>query len=114
MLTGMVFRFSEPNCLGLYRLKQIDGVLNISIQSTSEHVLTIEEKVVFLPGDVNCDCGINSLDIDPFVSVLTGSPPYDSYYDSYPDCDHMLADINSDGVVNGFDIDLFIQLLTGG
>ena len=64
-------------------------------------------------GDLNCDGVLNNFDIDPFVLVLTGTPPlYPEYYAVYPDCDHMLADCNEDGTVNNFDIDAFVYLLT--
>ena len=64
--------------------------------------------------DLNCDGSVNSLDIDPFVLVLTSSAPYTDYYNQYPSCDHALADCNTDGSVNSLDIDPFVDLLTGG
>ncbi|MBU0641450.1 MAG: hypothetical protein KKB50_21525 [Planctomycetes bacterium] len=66
-----------------------------------------------IPGDLNCDGNINGFDIDPFVLVLSSSPPYDDYYAAYPDCNHMLADVNQDGDINGFDIDAFVALMGG-
>ena len=66
-------------------------------------------------GDLNCDGTMNNFDIDPFVLALTSAsqvPPFDDYYELYPDCDGMLADINGDGTVNNFDIDPFVELLT--
>lgn len=66
-------------------------------------------------GDLNCDGELNSLDISPFMLVLTGTPPeYPEYYAEYEDCDHMLADCNEDGSLNTLDIDSFVDLLTGG
>ncbi|MBU0639646.1 MAG: hypothetical protein KKB50_12335 [Planctomycetes bacterium] len=64
-----------------------------------------------LVGDMNCDGAINGFDIDAFLLVIGGSPPYDDYYGQYPDCNHMNADCNEDGVVNGFDIDAFVLML---
>ncbi|MBU0640139.1 MAG: hypothetical protein KKB50_14835 [Planctomycetes bacterium] len=64
------------------------------------------------PGDLNCDGAVNGFDIDPFLLVLGGTPPYDDYYAQYPWCDHMQADVNGDGVINGFDIDAFVTLLS--
>ncbi|MBU0641307.1 MAG: hypothetical protein KKB50_20810 [Planctomycetes bacterium] len=64
-------------------------------------------------GDLNCDGVLNGFDIDPFITVLIDSPPYDTYYGLYPDCDHTLADCNDDGEINGFDIDAFIALMEG-
>ena len=63
-------------------------------------------------GDLNCDGVVNNFDIDPFVLVITSTPPsYPEYYAAYPECDHMLADCNADGSVNNFDIDPFVDLL---
>ena len=63
-------------------------------------------------GDLNCDGAVNNFDIDPFVLVVTGTPPsYPEYYAVYPACNHMLADCNGDGSVNNFDIDPFVGLL---
>ena len=66
----------------------------------------------FAIGDLNCDGYVNNFDIDPFVLVITSTPPYTDYYSAYPGCDHMLADINQDGTVNNFDIDPFVDLIT--
>ena len=71
--------------------------------------------VVFAPGDLNCDCAVSNLDIDPFVLALTSAgntDPFDQYYAVYPSCDPSRADINGDGSVNNFDIDPFVGLLT--
>ena len=63
--------------------------------------------------DLNCDGSINSLDIDPFVLVLTGTPPdYPEYHSVHGDCDHRLADCNKDGSINSLDIDAFVVRLT--
>ena len=64
-------------------------------------------------GDLNCDGSVNSLDVDPFVLVLTSNAPYTDYYTTHPDCDHTLADCNSDGSINSLDVDPFVALLTG-
>ena len=65
-------------------------------------------------GDLNCDGDVNLFDIDPFVLVITSTPPsYPEYYAQYPGCDAMLADTNGDTNVNLFDIDPFVILLTG-
>ena len=65
-------------------------------------------------GDLNCDGSINSLDIDPFVLVLTGAPPnYPEYHIIHGDCDHRLADCNKDGSINALDIDAFVDRLSG-
>ena len=73
------------------------------------------DQSTFGLGDLNCDGSLNSLDIDPFVLVLTSTPPdYLEYYAEHPDCDATLADTNTDGSVNSLDIDPFVGLLTGG
>lgn len=59
-------------------------------------------------GDVNCDCQIDSLDIEPLLVALFDPAGYPALY---PDCDILLADINSDGSVNALDIEPFIELL---
>ena len=69
---------------------------------------------VYSNGDLNCDGSINSLDVDPFVLALNGTPPdYPEYYAEYPDCNAMLADCNSDGSINSLDIDPLVDLLAG-
>ena len=60
-------------------------------------------------GDLNCDGSINSLDIDPFILVLTEDCT--AYYLEYPYCSCMLADANNDGSNNALDIDPFVDLL---
>ena len=67
---------------------------------------------VYTTGDLNCDGTVNSLDIDPFVLVLTNAPDFDDYYAQYPDCDVTLADCNDDGSYNSLDIDAFVSLLS--
>ena len=51
-------------------------------------------------GDVNEDCEINLLDVDPFIEAL-GSGDY-----------VLRADINQDGALNLLDVDEFINLLS--
>lgn len=73
----------------------------------------IPDECEALLGDLNCDGSVNSLDIDPFVMVLTDTDPYSDYYAQYPECDHLRADVNCDGSINSLDIDPFVDLLTG-
>ncbi len=63
-----------------------------------------------LPADMNCDCGLDFFDIDPFVLALF-SPA--AYAGAFPNCDIQLGDVNADGAVNFFDIDPFVDLLLG-
>ena len=67
-----------------------------------------------LAGDLNCDGSRNSLDIDPFVLALTGTPhDYPEFYAVYPNCHAQHADCNYDGSINSLDIDPFVNLLAG-
>ena len=54
-----------------------------------------------LPGDVNRDGVVSFLDIDPFISVLTGNSPFQAE-----------ADVNLDGSVDFLDIFSFITALS--
>ncbi|MCG3125628.1 MAG: hypothetical protein CHACPFDD_00453 [Phycisphaerae bacterium] len=54
------------------------------------------------PCDTNCDGSVNGFDVDPFVSILTGSGS---------PCDECSGDMNGDGSVNGFDVDGFVDAL---
>lgn len=61
--------------------------------------------VTALPGDVNCDGGVDFGDINAFVEALTTG-------EGYPGCWRENADINGDGSVDFADINPFVQLLT--
>jgi hypothetical protein len=63
-----------------------------------------------MPGDLNCDGEVNTLDIEAFTLALTDPAGYQA---AYPDCDINLADVNGDGSVNTLDIEAFVDLLTG-
>jgi hypothetical protein len=60
-------------------------------------------------GDVNCDGGVDSDDIDAFVLALISR---EDYYASYPDCSHANADIDCDESVDVNDIDPFVECIT--
>jgi len=72
---------------------------------------------VVLRGDLNCDGVVNGQDIDGFILVLFGAPPYTDYYDwsgiVSPPCNAYNGDMNGDGAVNGQDIDGFVAVLFG-
>ena len=53
-------------------------------------------------GDVNQDGTVNGLDVDPFVTLVTGGT-----YQAE-------GDMNGDGVVNGLDVDPFVAAVVGG
>lgn len=63
-------------------------------------MLSALEQALLL-GDVNTDGVIDGLDIDPFVTLLTGGGFQGE------------ADLNSDGIVDALDIDPFVGLLSG-
>ncbi len=65
-----------------------------------------------LLGDTNNDGTVNTLDIDPFVLLLTDPAGYAA---AFPGVDPLaVGDINLDTVVDTLDIDPFVALLTSG
>ncbi len=63
-------------------------------------------------GDTNNDGVVDTLDIDPFVLLLTDPAGYAT---AFPGVDALaVGDINSDTVVDTLDIDPFVALLTTG
>ncbi len=66
----------------------------------------------FLLGDTNNDGTVDTLDIDPFVLLLTDPAGYAT---AFPGVDPLaVGDINMDTVVDTLDIDPFVALLTAG
>jgi hypothetical protein len=63
-----------------------------------------------LPGDLNCDGGVDFGDINPFVLALVDP---DLYATVFPNCNILNGDINGDGLVNFGDINPFVALLSG-
>jgi hypothetical protein len=62
-----------------------------------------------VPGDANCDGHTDFDDINPFVSLLTGSYPLE-----FPDCDgDITCDFDGDGDVDFDDISPFVNALSG-
>lgn len=59
-------------------------------------------------GDLNCDCEIDLLDVEPFIDALIDPAGYAA---KYPDCDIANADINHDGSVDLSDVEGFVELL---
>jgi hypothetical protein len=62
-----------------------------------------------VPGDLNCDGGINFGDINPFVLILSNPTGWQG---AYPGCPFLNGDINGDGRVNFGDINPFVALLS--
>jgi hypothetical protein len=66
-------------------------------------------EIFWLPrGDLNCDCSVDTFDIEPFLLALFDP---EQYARTYPECDLKRADINQDGAVDAFDIEPFLELL---
>jgi hypothetical protein len=63
----------------------------------------------YVPGDLNCDGGVDFADINPFVLVLTDPATWQALH---PDCPVQAGDINGDGAVDFGDINPFVELLT--
>ncbi len=67
---------------------------------------------MFTLGDTNNDGTVDTLDIDPFVLLLTDPAGYAA---AFPGVDaNAVGDINMDTVVDTLDIDPFVALLTAG
>ena len=60
------------------------------------------------PGDLNCDCAMNTLDIEPFILALFDPAAYEN---AYPECSIGRGDVTRDGFVNALDIEPFILAL---
>jgi hypothetical protein len=98
---------SSQKCFLRYTLQGPRG----EVSALTPKPFTIVGSGAGLPGDLNCDGGIDAFDIDPFVLALTDPAAYAL---AFPDCDVALADCNGDGTVDAFDIDPFVKLLAGG
>ena len=64
--------------------------------------------IAIVRGDVNCDCALDALDIEPFLVALFDP---ENYPVLYPECEITRADINNDGRIDALDIEPFIELL---
>ncbi len=80
--------------------------------SITSFTLDAEATSSFLLGDTNNDGTVDTLDIDPFVLLLTDPAGYAT---AFPGVDSLaVGDINMDTVVDTLDIDPFVALLTAG
>ena len=69
----------------------------------SDYIFTSYVDVMVHPtGDMNSDCQVNGLDVEPFVFALLNEPF------------NLRADMNGDGAVSGLDVDPFVAVLLGG
>ncbi len=59
-------------------------------------------------GDLNCDCAIDSFDIEPFILALVDPHAYAAIH---PNCMREFADMNNDGRIDVFDIEPFVDAL---
>ncbi len=72
--------------------------------------VVLARNPLMIPGDLNCDGGVDFDDINPFVLALTDPSAYAA---AFPDCHVRNADINGDESVNFDDINAFVALLGG-
>ena len=86
-------------------LLDVDGHFTILDVGGADYTYASISNEVFegsvLFGDVNLDCTVNLLDVEPFIDLLTSGTF------------QIEADINEDDVVNLLDVEGFIALLTG-
>lgn len=76
-----------------------------------QHTVTLRlDAINLLPGDMNCDCTVNGLDIQRFVNAVLDPVAYAL---DNPGCSVLHADVNADGIVNQADCNPFMQLLLG-
>ncbi|TWT45402.1 hypothetical protein RAS1_18270 [Phycisphaerae bacterium RAS1] len=68
-------------------------------------------SICILAGDLNCDCVVDILDINPFVLAVGDAA---AYHAAYPLCWIDNADMNADGSIDVLDINPFIDLVSGG
>jgi len=74
-----------------------------------QHTVTLRlDAITLLPGDMNCDCAVNGLDIQQFTRAVIDPV---SYAAEFPECSILHADINADQTVDIADCDPFIQIL---
>ncbi len=84
------------------------GAAGFQILNTGE----FNPPPMFTLGDTNNDGTVDTLDIDPFVLLLTDPAGYAT---AFPGVDAIaVGDINMDTVVDTLDIDPFVALLTAG
>jgi hypothetical protein len=67
-------------------------------------------RLFSIPGDLNCDGGVDFDDIYPFVLALSDPAAYQA---AYPNCNITNGDCNGDGLVDFDDINPFVALLSG-
>jgi 6-phosphogluconolactonase (cycloisomerase 2 family) len=67
-------------------------------------------KPTIVPGDLNCDGGVDFGDINPFIQILTD---FAAWQATHPTCPPANGDVNTDGTIDFGDINPFIALLTG-
>ncbi len=84
----------------------------LSVYAISPLLTVMEDMGSFILGDTNNDGTVDTLDIDPFVLLLTDPAGYAT---AFPGVDSLaVGDINMDDVVDTLDIDPFVALLTAG
>lgn len=96
------FIWNVPSiCSQQARIKVVahDGSGNTGFDASTSN-LTITAP--FPTGDVTCDCNIDLLDVDPFVTALVDPP-------NFTGCDINQADVNGDLSIDGGDVRDFVD-----
>ena len=89
---------------------RVDGT-SYNVNTPAEHIW----EITCLMGDLNNDGSVNSLDTDPFVSVLTGYGEGSDYDEDFPGLRGSAeynADMNCDESINSLDIDAYVLRLS--
>ena len=88
---------SETENFVLFRVHSLEATDSAAVPAT----LVVTYSGGVLLGDVNLDCNVNLLDVDPFITAISTG----AYIAQ--------ADINEDGMVDLLDVAPFVELLAG-
>ncbi|OWY70172.1 hypothetical protein B7486_17095 [cyanobacterium TDX16] len=87
----------------------VNGDQNNNNASTSGAVYVFLNAPCPTLGDMNCDCMVDLLDVDPFVLALLDPVAYALAYP--PPCSIFNGDMQPDGNVDGGDVQAFVDLV---
>ena len=76
--------------------------------ANGNRVYVIAGSPIPIPGDLNCDCQVNTSDIAPFVLALLDPAAYQL---ANPSCDIHRADLNGDTLIDGSDVAELVRRL---
>ncbi len=103
---------STLNTLAVGMTRAGNAYDELRLGDTFDDVAPLVDVPMFILGDTNNDGTVDTLDIDPFVLLLTDPAGYAT---AFPGVDALaVGDINMDDVVDTLDIDPFVALLTAG